>query len=139
MRASPAQFAWKNFNQKQKPKLLACGYKYCDACLTKWLEDHATCPICRQLADRHRDEGGACHTHDFSPELQFRLMMLQLQHPSFITQTMVNRWESISYTDSFVFDPIFVSFSMVGGGSFGSGGGFGGGSSAGGGGKGGSW
>ena len=67
------------------------------------------------------------------------LMMFQLQHPSFITQTMMNRRGSISFTGSFVSDPIFVSSSMVGGGSFGSGGGFGGGSSAGGGGRGGSW
>lgn len=127
------------FQPETKTRLLACGHKYCEPCLTKWLEDHATCPICRQSADRRGDEGGTCHTYDFTPELQFRLMMLQLQHPSFVTQTMVNRWGSNSYTGSFVSDPIFVRSSMVGGGSFGSGGGFGGGSSAGGGGRGGSW
>lgn len=127
------------FQPETKTRLLACGHKYCEPCLTKWLEDHATCPICRQSADRHKDEGGACHTYDFIPELQFRLMMLQLQHPSFVTQTMVNRWGSNSYTGSFVSDPIFVRSSMVGGGSFGSGSGFGGGSSSGGGGRGGSW
>jgi len=125
------------FQPETKTRLLACGHKYCEPCLTKWLEDHATCPICRQSADRRGDEGGACHTYDFIPELQFRLMMLQLQHPSFVTTTMVNRWGSNSYTGSFVSDPIFVRSPMVGG--FGSGSGFGGGSSAGGGGRGGSW
>ena len=127
------------FQPETKTRLLACGHKYCDPCLTKWLEDHSTCPICRQSAGRHKDEGGACGSFDFIPELQFRLMMLQLQHPSFVTRTMVNRWGSNSFTGSFVSDPIFVRSSMVGGGSFGSGRGFGGGSSAGGGGKGGSW
>ena len=127
------------FQPESKTRLLACGHKYCEPCLTKWLEDHATCPICRQSADRREDEGSACHTYDFIPELQFRLMMLQLQHPSVISQTMVNRWGSNSYMGSFVSDPIFVRSSMVGGGSFGSGGGFGGGSSGGGGGRGGSW
>ena len=127
------------FQPETKTRLLACGHKYCEPCLTKWLEDHATCPICRQSEDRREDEGGSCHTYDFIPELQFRLMMLQLQHPSVITQTMVNRWGSNSYAGSFVSDPIFVRSSMAGGGSFGSGGGFGGGSSAGGGGRGSSW
>ena len=127
------------FHPETKTRLLACGHKYCEPCLTKWLEDHATCPICRQSADRRTDEGGACHTYDFISELQFRLMMLRLQHPSLITQTMVDRWGSNSFTGSFVSDPIFVRSSMVGGGSFGSGGGFGGGRSAGGGGRGGSW
>lgn len=127
------------FQPETKTRLLACGHKYCEPCLTKWLEDHATCPICRQSADRRDDEGGACHTYDFLPELQFRLMMLQLQHPSFVTSTMVDRWGSSSYTGSFASDPIFVRSPMVGGGSFGSGGGFGGGSSSGGGGRGGSW
>ena len=127
------------FQPETKTRLLACGHKYCEPCLTKWLEDHATCPICRQSTDRRGDGGGACNTYDFLPELQFRLMMLQLQHPSFVTQTMVDRWGSSSFTGSFVSDPIFVRSSMVGGGSFGSGGGFGGGGSSGGGGRGGSW
>ena len=130
------------FQPETKTKLLACGHKYCEPCLTKWLEDHATCPICRQSADSRGDEGGACHssnTSDFMPELLFRLTMLQLQHPSFITSSMVNRWSSSSYTGSFVSDPIFVRSSMPGGGSFGSGTSFGGGSSSGGGGRGGSW
>ena len=127
------------FQPETKTRLLACGHKYCEPCLTKWLEDHATCPICRQSADRREDEGGACHTYDFLPDLQFRLMMLQLQHPSFVTPTMVDRWGSSSYTGSFTSDPIFVRSPMVGGGSFGSGAGFGGGGSNGGGGHGGSW
>lgn len=127
------------FQPETKTRLLACGHKYCEPCLTKWLEDHATCPICRQSADRREDEGGACHTYDFLPDLQFRLMMLQLQHPSFVTPTMVDRWGSSSYTESFTSDPIFVRSPMVGGGSFGSGAGFGGGGSSGGGGHGGSW
>ena len=127
------------FQPETKTRLLACGHKYCEPCLTKWLEDHATCPICRQSADRREDEGGACHTYDFLPDLQFRLMMLQLQHPSFVTPTMVDRWGSSSYTGSFISDPIFVRSPMVGGGSFGSGAGFGGGGSSGGGGHGGSW
>lgn len=127
------------FQPETRTKLLACGHKYCEPCLTKWLEDHATCPICRQSADRHDDEGGACRTYDIIPDLQFRLMMLQLQHPSFITRTMVDRWGSNSFTGSFVSDPIFVRSSMVGGGSFGSGRGFGGGGSSGGGGSGSSW
>ena len=127
------------FQPETKTRLLACGHKYCEPCLTKWLEDHATCPICRQSADRREDEGGACHTYDFLPDLQFRLMMLQLQHPSFVTPTMVDRWGSSSYTGSFTSDPIFVRSPMVGGGSFGSGAGFGGGGSSGGSGHGGSW
>lgn len=127
------------FQPETKTRLLACGHKYCEPCLTKWLEDHATCPICRQSADRRENEGGACGTYDFLPDLQFRLMMLQLQHPSFVTRTMVDRWGSGSYTGSFTSDPVFVRSSMVGGGSFGSGAGFGGGGSNGGGGRGGSW
>lgn len=130
------------FQPETKTKLLACGHKYCDPCLTKWLEEHSTCPICRQSSDWRGDEGGACHSsasYDFRPELQFRLMMLQLQHPSVITTSMVERWSSSSYTGSFVSDPIFVKSSMPGGGSFGSGTSFGGGYSSGGGGRGGSW
>ena len=127
------------FQPETKTRLLVCGHKYCEPCLTKWLEDHATCPICRQSADRREDEGGACHTDNFLPDLQFRLMMLQQQHPSFVTPTMVDRWGSSSYTGSFISDPIFVRSPMVGGGSFGSGAGFGGGGSSGGGGHGGSW
>ena len=127
------------FQLETKTIMLACGHKYCEPCLTKWLEDHATCPICRQSAYRREDEGGACHTYDFISELHFRLMMLQRQHPSLVTQTMVNRWGSNSFTGSFVSDPIFVRYTMVGGGSTGSDSGFGGGSSAGGGGSGGGW
>ena len=127
------------FQPETKTRLLVCGHKYCEPCLTKWLEDHATCPICRQSADRREDEGGASHTDNFLPDLQFRLMMLQQQHPSFVTPTMVDRWGSSSYTGSFISDPIFVRSPMVGGGSFGSGAGFGGGGSSGGGGHGGSW
>lgn len=130
------------FQPETKTRLLACGHKYCEPCLVKWLEEHATCPICRQSADRRNDEGGDCRsstTFDFVPELQFRLMMLQLQHPSFVTSSMVDRWGSSSYTGSFVSDPIFVRSSMPGGGNFGSRSGFGGGSSSGGGGRGGSW
>lgn len=130
------------FEPETKTKLLACGHKYCEPCLIKWLEDHSTCPICRQSADRRGDEGGACHsstTYDFIPELQFRLMMLRLQHPSLITTGMVDRWGSSNYTGCFVSDPVFVRSSMPGGGSFGSGTSFGGGSSSGGGGRGGSW
>ena len=127
------------FQPETKTRLLVCGHKYCEPCLTKWLEDHATCPICRQSADIREDEGGACHTDNFLPDLQFRLMMLQQQHPSFVTPTMVDRWGSSSYTGSFISDPIFVRSPMVGGGSFGSGAGFGGGGSSGGGGHGGSW
>ena len=127
------------FQPETKTRLLVCGHKYCEPCLTKWLEDHATCPICRQSADIREDEGGASHTDNFLPDLQFRLMMLQQQHPSFVTPTMVDRWGSSSYTGSFISDPIFVRSPMVGGGSFGSGAGFGGGGSSGGGGHGGSW
>lgn len=130
------------FQPETKTRLLACGHKYCEPCLTKWLEDHATCPICRQSADRHDDQGGACHSstaYDFTPDLQFRLMMLRLQHPSFVTSSMVDRWGSRSYTGSFASDPVFVRSSMPGGGSFGSGTSFGGGGSSGGGGSGGSW
>ena len=130
------------FLPETKTKQLACGHKYCEPCLMKWLKDHATCPICRQSTDKHEDDSvGSCSSNifDFSPELQFRLMMLQLQHPSLVSQSMVNRWASSSFSGSFVSDPIFSRLSMSGGGSFGSGTTFGGGSSHGGGGRSGSW
>lgn len=131
------------FRPETQAKLLACGHKYCEPCLTEWLRDHSTCPICRQSTEQRNDEDAtSCHrpfTHDFIPELQFRLMMLSLQHPSLITTSMVNRWGSSSFTGSFVSDPIFVRSSTPGGGSFGSGASFGGGRSSGGGGRGGSW
>ena len=130
------------FQPEIKTRLLACGHKYCEPCLVKWLEDHVTCPICRKAADGRGGDDGACHsssTFDFTPELQFRLMMLQLQHPFFINSSMVDRWSSSSYTGSFLSDPAFFRSSMPGGGSFGSGSGFGGGGSSGGGGRGGSW
>jgi hypothetical protein len=25
-----------------------CGHVYCKECITKWLKDHDTCPVCRQ-------------------------------------------------------------------------------------------
>lgn len=130
------------FRPETPTKLLACGHKYCEPCLTKWLQDHSTCPICRRSSDRHSDDGTSCQhptTYDFIPELQFRLLMLRLQHPSLITSTMVDRWSSGRYTGDFVSDPTFVRLSMPGGGRLGSGTGFGGGGSIGGGGRGGSW
>ena len=130
------------FQPETPTKLLACGHKYCEPCLTKWLQDHSTCPICRRSSDRHGDDGTSCQrptTYDFIPELQFRLLMLRLQHPSLITSTMVDRWSSGRYTGDFVSDPKFVRLSMPGGGRLGSGTGFGGGGSIGGGGRGGSW
>lgn len=130
------------FEPETPTKLLACGHKYCEPCLTKWLQEHSTCPICRRSSDRHGDDGTSCQrptTNDFIPELQFRLLMLRLQHPSLITSTMVDRWSSGRYNGDFVSDPTFVRLSMPGGGRLGSGTGFGGGGSFGGGGRGGSW
>ena len=131
------------FEPETPTKLLACGHKYCEPCLTKWLQDHSTCPICRRSSDRHGDDGTSFQrptTNDFIPEFQSRLLTPRLTFsPSLIRSTLVDRWSSGRYNVDFVSDPIFVPLSMPGGGRLGSGTGFGGGGSFEGEGRGGSW
>ena len=125
------------FQQKPKLVLSTCFHKFCKPCLTKWLKNKDTCPVCRQSADI-LNKDVTYHTYDFSREDPSLVMIQRPLRPSVILQTNVNRGSN-SYTGSFDSDPIFARSSMVGNGSFGSNGGFGGGSSAGGGLVGGSW
>ena len=99
---------------------LACGHRFCEPCLTPWLNINPTCPICRLSL----------------PCVQFPL---RGQHPQLITDQVVNRLSSTSDTGSFTSGPIFSKSLMAGGSSSGSGERFCGSRINEGGGRGGSW
>lgn len=31
---------------------LPCKHQFCDSCIFKWLEEHKTCPLCRQPVNK---------------------------------------------------------------------------------------
>ena len=83
-------------------RVLACGHRFCEPCLTTWLKINQTCPMCRLSAD--------C-------KFPFILLIgLRQQHPQLVTVQMVNRWSSTTYTWSFS-GPIFYKLLMAGGSS----------------------
>ena len=88
-------------------RLLACGHRFCEPCLTPWLNINPNCPMCRLPADPTS-----------LPGVRF---LLRGQHPQLVTDQMVNKWSSTSDTGSFTSDPIFFRSLMAGGSSSGSG------------------
>lgn len=148
--SSSCPICLEDFTPEMRTRLLLCGHKYCEPCLKRWLETNSTCPICRQSTNRRENENedenmDSSRTLEFFPELTFRLLNLQRQYPSFITEDLIHHWTSQQFQGSFVEDSLFtvmrpiVSSSSGTFGSLGSGSGFGGGGTSDGGGSGGSW
>lgn len=130
-----------DFTPQTKVKLLVCGHKYCERCLSEWLKTKTSCPICRQNVNRN--------TRDVRPEpqygvveLMYRLTSLYNQYPYFVSHDTILEWLSPNFQGSFLEDMNQSDRSLLSsnyGRSFGSSSDFGGGSSTSGDGSGGSW
>ena len=104
-------------------KILPCGHKGCKRCLTTWLSESPTCPVCR-------------HNYD---ELDFRLSMLHRLYPSLISSTILDIWRCRNYSGDLVSDLASLRIPIDSSDGLRNERGFGGGRNDGGGGRGGTW
>ncbi|KAL0053404.1 hypothetical protein WJX82_005228 [Trebouxia sp. C0006] len=102
--------------RKLKPMWLSCGHAFCQDCITSWLQDKNSCPICRQPVAATRPDpiqhsnptrgsslpppnvGLNRQRHDwdnamYALEVKFRLARLQL-YPQYVNNDMVSGWAS---------------------------------------------
>jgi len=135
-----------DFVPETETELLACGHKFCKACLHDWFtrgqNSGSKCPICRQSV--------AENSLETTSSVPFELNVLRTQYPSNLSAMQISQWMSHpSYHDTSVSGLFYVSlgqrshssrsYSSYSSYRSSSSSDFGGGSSDGGGGAGGSW
>eukprot|EP00929_Paragymnodinium_shiwhaense_P122261 TRINITY_DN9489_c0_g1_i8.p1 TRINITY_DN9489_c0_g1~~TRINITY_DN9489_c0_g1_i8.p1 ORF type:complete len:175 (-),score=14.06 TRINITY_DN9489_c0_g1_i8:114-638(-) len=101
---------------------LQCGHQFHDWCISKWLAQNNTCPLCRHgvAAGRQNQQGMT------DEEFHFRTQRVHDIYPDYVTWTMLDSWSFNDYDEPLVHD-FDAHHGGFGGGHDGDGGGCGGG------------
>ncbi|DBA84123.1 TPA: hypothetical protein ACH3X1_006599 [Trebouxia sp. C0004] len=96
-----------------KPLSLACGHTFCEECISRWLHDKNSCPVCRKpltgddpSEDPYLTSGSAAQAaagglnrqqqiwdNDmYASEVMFRMGRLQRLYPYYVTRDMISDW-----------------------------------------------
>jgi uncharacterized membrane protein YgcG len=101
------------------PVTLHCGHTFCRPCLDAWAERAATCPVCRARLDDGapadaprgppppagsgpaRRRRGALDPAALDADLAFRLAMLRLRFPGYISADVADGWAAAGAAGAF--------------------------------------
>ena len=59
-------------DETTSPVTLRCGHTFCHGCLTRWFEDHNTCPTCRENVDKKKKKRKRSRRSGHEPARQRR-------------------------------------------------------------------
>eukprot|EP00929_Paragymnodinium_shiwhaense_P122256 TRINITY_DN9489_c0_g1_i3.p1 TRINITY_DN9489_c0_g1~~TRINITY_DN9489_c0_g1_i3.p1 ORF type:complete len:197 (-),score=23.14 TRINITY_DN9489_c0_g1_i3:114-704(-) len=81
-------------------KPLECGHQFHDWCISKWLAQNNTCPLCRHgvPAGRQNKQGMS------DEEFHFRTQRAHDIYPDYVTWTMLDAWSSNDYDAPLIHD-----------------------------------
>jgi hypothetical protein len=74
-----------------RPKFLSCGHAFCEPCLTRWMRENATCPVCRAPVSGYTPTPpDATPPRRRDDEVRYRLRRIHHRYPSVLERTVMD-------------------------------------------------